>query len=488
MMEKLLDLYKKHKMQFTFAGAMMLFMLFIWLIVSRKLLFLFGAPVVFLVGAIAIHNWRNLWYIGVFALPLSLSMQEVLGGAGLTFPTDLVALGLIFLILFKMVGERKFFFSFYNHPIFLTFVIWLTWMLITCIPSSMPGVSIKFTIAFIWMFGGFYVASMFVFREMKNMVYFYLLIGISFSLVMMIIMFLYVSTGRNPFLLRFNPGPFFVDHTVFGAFSATLIPMAVLLAFSRGFSRTFRLVSKGVLLFLLMGLFFSYSRGAWLSMILGVGLMGMFILRPYLKKLIIPIVAVMGIAGYLLWANYDPGALSNQAVSRKNFYDHLRSVTNFKSDDSNAERINRWASAVKMWEDRPVFGFGPGTYAFQYGDYQRSWHRTLISTNRADNGTAHNEVMLALSETGLPGAIFTFLIFAVPIFMGLRGFDQTLNRYHRLLYLGSTFGILTYALHSLVNNFMDQDKIGVIIFGMAATITALDLYHRSNLEEARRAD
>lgn len=482
-MNKLRTLYDKYLLQFRFSAFLLLFMAVVWFIVTRKLFILYGIPILLLVALISVFNFRNLWYIGIFALPLSINLTEIAGGVSITLPTDLVCLGAIFLLLIKMISERKFDFAFYNHPIFLITVAYLIWMLICCIPSEQPGVSLKFTAAFMWMFGGFFVVSLLVFRKMENMVYFFTLIGIAFALVVMTVIFLYISTGRNPFLLRFNPGPFFVDHTVFGAFSATMIPMAVLFAFSKNFNANFRLISKGILFFLLLGLFFSYSRGAWLSMFLGVSLMGAYVMRHWFKKLMIPLILLGGIAGYLLWVNYDPGALSDQAVSRKNIYDHLRSVTNFRSDDSNAERINRWRSAIEMGKERPVFGFGPGTYMFQYGDFQRAGDRTLISTNRGDNGTAHNEFFLALSETGWPGGLLIIGVFAVPIIIGLRGFRRSGNNYHRLLYLGCTFGIITYALHAFVNNFMDQDKIGGIIFGMMAIITALDLYHR-NIEGA----
>lgn len=466
-----------------FAGVMSLFMLVMGFVTYNQYWFVFALPPMLILGTIALFNTQHLWYMGIFAMPISINLSDIMEGAGLTFPTDLVCLGLIYLLILKMIHERTWYFHFYNHPIFLLVAGYFIWLLICSTASEMPGVSFKFTISLMWLFGGFYVMSMLVFRKMQNMVYFFVLIGIAFSLVMVVIMGLYVSTGRNPFLLRFNPMPFFVDHTVFGAFTATLVPMFALLSFHKGFSRTFRWVLKGVLLFTLMGLFFSYSRGAWLSMALGMGLMGLWVARVWVRKLIIPITVLLGIGVYFFIANYEQGALSNQAVSRKNLYDHLRSATNFKSDDSNAERINRWDCAIHMWQDRPMFGYGPGTYAFIYGDYQRAWNRTFISTNHADNGTAHNEVLLALSESGLIGAIFIGLIFLIPIIIALRGHARARNPYHKVLYLGCAFGLIVYGLHSIVNNFMDQDKIGGLIFGMLAIISALGLYHKHSEQD-----
>ena len=46
------------------------------------------------------------------------------------------------------------------------------------------------------------------------------------------------------------------------------------------------------------------------------------------------------------------------------------SVTNLNTDVSNIERLNRWVSALRMFEERPFTGFGPGTYQFTYLPFQ----------------------------------------------------------------------------------------------------------------------
>ncbi len=58
-------------------------------------------------------------------------------------------------------------------------------------------------------------------------------------------------------------------------------------------------------------------------------------------------------------------------------------MTNISSDASNLERINRWDCAISMFKERPFFGYGPGTYMFQYAKYQLKKNRTIISTNVA---------------------------------------------------------------------------------------------------------
>jgi putative inorganic carbon (HCO3(-)) transporter len=83
------------------------------------------------------------------------------------------------------------------------------------------------------------------------------------------------------------------------------------------------------------------------------------------------------------------------------------------------ERINRWKSAFRMFDDKPFLGFGPGTYMFKYASYQMSYEKTIISTNAGDMGNAHSEYFGPLSEQGLfgmityLGLIITILVVAI---------------------------------------------------------------------------
>ncbi|MEM7037233.1 MAG: O-antigen ligase family protein, partial [Bacteroidota bacterium] len=324
----------------------------------------------------------------------------------------------------------------------------------------------------------------------KLMYRFLFLIAISFCITFVVIMGLFLSTGRSPFGLRFNPGPFFADHTVFGAFAAMWVPVLYLLAFRFDLKKRQKQLAQLALLGFLVALFFSYSRGAWASCLLGLILMGVFTLPKSYRRFLLPsTILFVVIGGYVWYMGQGTGTAKNDAVSRKNLKDHVASITNFRTDDSNAERINRWYCAIEMFKERPTTGFGPGTYAFLYGNYQRARYRTSVSTNRGDNGTAHNEFLLAMSETGWMGAIILLGIFIAPIVMGVRGYHRAIKKNTRLLYLAITFGLITYDIHALVNNFLDQDKIGGSYFGFMAIITALDLYVLpKERDEAARAE
>lgn len=71
-----------------------------------------------------------------------------------------------------------------------------------------------------------------------------------------------------------------------------------------------------------------------------------------------------------------------------------------------------------MWEERPVMGWGPGTYQFNYAPFQKSDEMTIISTNAGDMGNAHSEYIGPLAEQGVPGLTFILILVGTIIYTG----------------------------------------------------------------------
>lgn len=166
----------------------------------------------------------------------------------------------------------------------------------------------------------------------------------------------------------------------------------------------------------------------------------------------------------------------NKQDASANFIEHLQSISNISSDASNLERINRWQAALRMFDERPVMGWGPGTYQFEYAPYQRSKEKTIISTNLGDQGNAHSEYIGPLAESGIPGLISVLLILVTVIYTGLNVYKKSVNRQARLIALAATLGLITYFVHGILNNFLNTDKASVPFWGFVAIIVALDLY------------
>jgi O-antigen ligase len=179
---------------------------------------------------------------------------------------------------------------------------------------------------------------------------------------------------------------------------------------------------------------------------------------------------------------------SNKQGSADDLESHAASVSNITTDPSNLERLNRWQCAVLMFKEKPVFGFGPGTYTFQYAPFQRPESLTLISTNSGDLGNTHNEYLNALSEMGLMGALSWLGVFLASIYTGMSvAYDDNKEAWKRSLATATVLGLITYYIHAFLNNFSDFDKIAVPLWGFMAVLAALKYYQNEDKENNKLA-
>jgi len=153
-------------------------------------------------------------------------------------------------------------------------------------------------------------------------------------------------------------------------------------------------------------------------------------------------------------------------------------MSNISSDASNLERINRWSCAIRMFEDKPVFGWGPGTYMFNYAPYQLTADRTIISTNSANGGNAHSEYLGPMAESGFMGLVTFILLISVVIYTAVHAYSRTSDKRLKTIVMSALLGLITYYMHGTMNNFLDTDKLSVPFWGFTAIIVAIDIYTR----------
>ena len=132
----------------------------------------------------------------------------------------------------------------------------------------------------------------------------------------------------------------------------------------------------------------------------------------------------------------------NKQDSSEELVENFQSISNISTDDSNTERLNRWSAAISMLKERPIFGWGPGTYQFQYAPFQSSANITLISTNAGDLGNAHSEYISPLAETGILGGILFGSIALYALFLGFSLVYQCNSLDIRLLTISTLLGFV----------------------------------------------
>ena len=170
----------------------------------------------------------------------------------------------------------------------------------------------------------------------------------------------------------------------------------------------------------------------------------------------------------------------NNTDSDGDFMANIESMTNISNDVSNLERLNRWSCALRMFEEKPYLGFGPGTYQFLYAPYQKSNQITSISTNFGNRGNAHSEYLGPLSEQGLVGCLIVLVLVFAVMFVGYRLVYTVKDRSLKVFVICLVMGVSTYFVHGFLNNFLDSDKASVPFWGFLAMLVCVDLYHKNS--------
>jgi len=460
----------------------------LWFVVEKHMLYANVLPLFIVVILLALFSFDKLVYLIAFLAPLSIPLREYLPGIGfdMYIPTEPLLFGVLLIFILKIIQERQFDRKILLHPVSLAVYLNLFWILITSVTSTMPMVSFKFLLMRIWFIVGLYLLTAKIFKDGKNMEKYVWLYVIPLILVIFYSTYRHLGYGLwDKQAAHFVVSPFYRDHTSYGAATAIYLPFLVMFILSKNYSKNIRLLATAAFAIVTMGLLLSYSRAAWLSLVIAFGVWGVVKLRIRFKTLFITLGSLIVL--FLVFQTQILMKLEqNSEESSANMMTHISSMSNISSDASNLERINRWSCAVRMFADKPVVGYGPGTYMFKYAKYQLSKDRTIISTNSADGGNAHSEYLGPMAESGVLGLATYLLIIIVVIYTAVNTYTRLTDYRLRSIVLAALVGLVTYYIHGFLNNFLDTDKISVPFWGFTAMIVAIDILSRKQEKDAEQ--
>lgn len=433
-------------------------------------------PFALLLMYAAFYHFDKLFLFVVLFTPLSINIEEFVSGqVGLFLPTEPLLFGMLLLIFFKQLQKNQFDPSFLKHPITLIFISQFCWILLTSITSTHPEVSFKFLLTKLWFIIPIYFYGVIFFKNEKNIYRFiWLYIG-SLAVVVIYTLFNHALNGFDEASGHWVMFPFFKDHTSYGAILALVYPVLFGLLFAKKHGPLVRLTIIFLIALFGFAIFMSYTRAAWLSL---VGALVVYLLIRF--KIHFKYLAILGVIGIIYvamsWTAIMHNLERNQSEhATENIDERIESIANISTDASNLERLNRWGSAIRMWQDRPILGFGPGTYAMEYAPYQLSGAKTIISTNSGNMGNAHSEYLGPLSEQGLLGILLMVVLVIYIIYTGITLYIRMPDNELRLIMLTMVLGLITYFTHGILNNYLDTDKATIPVWGFTAIMVMLDL-------------
>jgi O-antigen ligase len=435
-------------------------------------------PAALLVVWAAIYHLDHLILFVTLCTPLSINLEELeIAQVGMYLPTEPLLFGILILFLFKLLSGKSIDKRIFFHPISYILYAYLAWMTLTCVTSEFPLVSIKYLATRLWFIASFYFLATHMFQDLRKMRSFLLLYLFTLCIVIIYTISRHAQYGFDKDSAHWVMEPLFKDHTSYGAVLAMYFPIIIGLWLQRGMNVLLRVMLSIGFFILTAGIILSYTRAAWISIIGAAAILAVMLLRVQLKHLLLA-TALVGSVLLIGWDDIVMSLEQNKQESSDKLDEHVSSISNVSSDASNLERLNRWNCAIEMFKERPIVGWGPGTYQFVYAPFQRSKDRTIISTNQGTGGNAHSEYLGPMSEQGLPGTLLVLALLYGISHLAFRLFYAMESRNLKTLVAAAYLGLMTYFIHGVLNNYLDTDKASVPFWGFIAILVALDVYHR----------
>ena len=440
-------------------------------------------PLVLAVVWMAFARMDGYLSVVLFLVPLSVNLSEFgLTSIGWYMPTEPMLFALLLLFVARWLSGEAPDRDLLQHPVTWVIGLGFLWMGLTILPSSHPIVSLKAWVARGWFVVSFYVLLATWFRDSdRSHARFLGLLLVPLSVVILYTMIRHAGYGFEKAAGHWVMKPFFKDHTSYGAVLAMMIPPSLAMAWRSQQSSLSRVLWAMGVGWLVLGTVFSFTRAAWVSLAVAGALWVLMALGARFKTLLATGLLGLMVVG-LSWDALVIQLERNKQDSSDDLAQHVESISNVSSDASNLERLNRWSCAWAMFQERPLWGWGPGTYQFEYAPFQTSDLRTVISTNNADLGNAHSEYLGPLAEQGVLGLAGVLALLLATCHLGFK-LQRTLHDPEKKrLAMGLFLGLITYFVHGVLNNYLDTDKASAPFWGFLALLVVLDLGAKGDQE------
>ncbi len=411
-----------------------------------------------------------LFFLLIFTVPFSFEYH-----ISSTLGTDLPDEPLMALVAFVFLASwiyrpsilsRKIFL----HPVILILFLVLGWTLVAILFSTHSWISIKFLLAKSWYIGAFVFAGTIVFADKKNISTTVLLLLLSMFTVVIIVLVRHAFYGFQFANINKALTPFFRNHVNYSALLVCMLPVSWA-AYKLSLGKYKKWLVLLIIIFL-VALFFSYSRGAWLA--LPVGMAAAWLAKK--RKLFIAyIIALLLTAGFVYWLSDQDRYLKfapdyRTTIFHEDFREHWVATYKLK-DVSTAERFYRWVAGVRMIKDKWITGYGPNTFYEEYKPYGVPAFKTWVSRNE-DHSTVHNYFLLIAIEQGIPGLILLLCLFGAMIWYAERNFKRSDNKFDRVIALMLASILSMLLVLNFLSDLIETDKVGSIFFLCIALLIA----------------
>jgi len=438
-------------------------------------------PIAFAGTLWGIKDFRILYLMIWMTIPFAIEI-DLPGGFSTDFPAEtLMWASCFFLPVYLFLNRGEVSFRFIFEPLFILLFIHFSWIVVTTITSQEPIISIKYTLAKSWYLVCFIVIPLILFRRAEDYKQwgFFLFIPLLVSIIVVLIRHsqygFTFSTVNNAII------PIYRNHVDYACCLGLLLPFAWWLR-KEASEVWIRHFFTFTLIVMVIGIYFSYTRAAWLCIPLSIG--AYFAIRWRLLRVFVPM-ALACVILFVGWLSYDNRYISyspdfEKTITQKKFND-LVSATYRLEDISTVERFYRWVAGYYMIQEKPLMGFGPSSFYSEYQSFVDRHFTTYVSNNPEHSGI-HNYYLMTAVEQGIPGLLIFLVLVITVLVMGE-------SLYHRME-KGPMRDLLIAALISFscnlfilsLNDTVETDKLGTIFFLCIAIVIQMRMQERKTVD------
>lgn len=445
----------------------------VFFVLTKNTLVLFF-PFILSYLLLTVTNWKYAYWLLIFSIPLSIQfgLSKTLA---LSLPDEPVCwlFSLVFILLIAN-DPRILPRWWWNNPLLLVIVMQLFWLMVAVAFSTVFSLSVKFLLAKLWYLICFFILPLFIFKEKQDFKKAFLLFLFPMLATIIVIFYRLARFHFSFAAIGASVGNLYMNHVEYAAVVSIFYPLLWIAWPLTKNSKKWQGISLFIIiLFFIPAIFFTYARVAILAVVFAA-IVGLAI-RFRLVNFIMPLIYGAIIAAFIFLL-HDNRYLAlhpdyNHTVMHSDYSGHISSTFQGK-DVSSMERLHRWVAAVRMSVDRPLTGYGPHGFVYNYKRYAVSMFKTFVSNNR-EHSTTHNYFLYMLAEQGWP-AMLLYAILLVAVFAQAQ---KTYHRFHDRFYKYCTLGLAMAFAASFVNNFFSElietHKAGALFYLIIALLMIL---------------
>jgi O-antigen ligase len=436
-------------------------------------IYFLAISLVLLIAIVLIRYPEYLLYALLLSIPWSVEFNFT-PELGTDLPDEpLMLLGALSALFFLVYQWRRNAFK-KLHPLVFLLLLQFLWIIISVATSTEVTASVKYLLAKTWYLLAFVALPVFLFKEEKLLKRSAAVLVFSMTAVMVVSLVRHSQYGWSFEKVNDALTPFFRNHVNYSALLVFMVPLQIAMM-QLASSKKIRLFLFCILLVTIAAVYFSYARGAWLALILG--LFAYWLLKKRLLAFSFLFLLNLVVA-MVFWLRTNDRFIQfsndyKSTIYHSDFREHLAATYQLK-DLSNAERIYRWVAGVRMASENWQTGFGPSSFYHQYKSYTLPAFKTYVSKNE-EQSTVHNYFLLLLIEQGVIGCFLFITLLAALFWYAQKIYFRTRKRFWKVVVSAVAAVLVMECTVNFLSDMIETDKAGSVFYLCIATLIIADI-------------